>query len=484
MSVHLLHFAGNGGQPLAMNMAMANRHGLIAGATGTGKTVSVQVLAEGFAAEGVPVFVADVKGDLSGLVQPSEISEKFAQRLARVGWKDYKPRSFPVLFWDLFGKTGHPIRTTMSEVGPLLLSSLLQLNETQTGVLYAAFRIADDNGFLLLDLKDLQAMLHWMAHHTKGLSSQYGNITGSSVAAIQRRLLVLEEEGAESFFGEPALQLSDLMRTDFSGQGVISILDARKLINESPRLYATFLLWLLAELFEELPEVGDQEKPRLVFFFDEAHLLFEDAPKSLVDKIEQVVRLIRSKGVGVYFCTQNPLDIPDDVLGQLGLKIQHALRAFTPRDRKTIRAVAQNFRDNPNVEVEREITEVGLGEALVSFLNEKGAPIPVARALICPPQSTIGPATADAIKQRRDSSPIKGKYDQPLDRESAYEQLKERAEKAAKEDPEEEESKGRSSRQSVSDVLYKTIARETGKLLFSTRGRKIFRGILETLARG
>ncbi len=484
MSVHLLHLAGTGGQPLAMNMVMANRHGLIAGATGTGKTVSLQVLAEGFSAAGVPVFMADVKGDLSGLVQPSEISEKFVERLARVGWKDYKPRSFPVLFWDLFGKTGHPIRTTMSEIGPLLLSSLLQLNETQTGVLYAAFRIADDNSFLLLDLKDLQAMLHWMGQHTRDLSAQYGNITGSSLAAIQRRLLVLEEEGAEAFFGEPALQLSDIMQTDFSGQGVISILDARKLVNESPRLYAIFLLWLLAELFEELPEVGDLEKPKLVFFFDEAHLLFEGAPKPLVDKIEQVVRLIRSKGVGVYFCTQNPTDIPDDVLGQLGLKIQHALRAFTPRDRKNIRAVAQNFRDNPNVDVEREITEVGLGEALVSFLNEKGAPIPVVRALICPPQSTIGPASADAIRQRRDNSPIKGKYDQPLDRESAYEQLKERAEKAAKEDSQDTASTRNSSRESVSDVLYKTIARETGKLLFSTRGRKIFRGLLETLTRG
>ncbi len=392
MSYEIL-IGGNGQSQVSLLAKTANRHGMIAGATGTGKTVTLQVLAENFSAMGVPVFLADVKGDLSGLAQAIGMNDKITSRLETIGIKDFSPQSSPTLFWDLFGKQGHPIRTTISDMGPLLLSGLLELNDTQTGILYAAFSIADDSGLLLLDLKDLRSMLNWMGENSKELSSEYGNITSASIGAIQRRLLVLEEQGAEYLLGEPALDLNDLMITDFSGRGVVSILDVTELISKSPRVYATFLLWLLAELFENLPEVGDPEKPKLVLFFDEAHLLFDRAPRPLLDKIEQVVRLIRSKGVSVFFISQSPLDIPSDILGQLGARIQHALRAFTPKDKKAVRTVAQTFRENPQLDTERVITELGTGEALVSVLAEDGSPTPVERVLIRPPQSRIGPLT-------------------------------------------------------------------------------------------
>jgi len=358
-------FVGHGESDLDLLLALANRHGLIAGATGTGKTVTLQILAEGFASRGVPVFMADVKGDLAGISQVGETKPKFVERAQNMGLTDYAPRAFPTVFWDLFGTQGHPIRATVSDMGPLLLARLLDLNDTQAGVLTAAFKVADDDGLLLLDLKDLRALLNYLSENAKTLSSEYGNMSGASIGAIQRGLLGLEQQGADKFFGEPALDLSDLMRTDFSGYGAISVLAADQLM-QSPKLYATFLLWLLSELFEQLPEVGDVAKPKLVFFFDEAHLLFDDAPKALVDKVEQVVRLIRSKGVGVYFVTQNPMDIPEDILGQLGNRIQHALRAFTPKDQKAVRAAAQTLRANANVNVEQAITELAVGEALVA----------------------------------------------------------------------------------------------------------------------
>ena len=374
--------------------AMSNRHGLVAGATGTGKTVTLQILAEGFSRLGVPVFAADVKGDLAGISAAGAPNKEIDRRRGLIPLDGYQQRGYPVAFWDVYGASGHPVHTTISEVGPLLLANLLELNDTQSGVLYAAFRIADEQGLLLLDLKDLKAMLAWMAEHAATLRGEYGNISGASVGAIQRSLLVLEEQGADALFGEPALALSDLMQTDFSGNGVISILDATQLVQKAPRVYAALLLWLLSELFEDLPEAGDAAKPKLVLFFDEAHLLFDGAPKPLLDKIEQVVRLIRSKGVGVYFVTQSPLDVPEDVLGQLGLKIQHALRAFTPKDRQVIKAVAQGFRANPGVDVEAIVTELETGEALVSALDAKGAPQPVSRTLIAPPESRIGPIDA------------------------------------------------------------------------------------------
>ena len=394
-----LLLGGNDTGQVIMNAAMANRHGLIAGATGTGKTVTLQILAEGFSKLGVPVFMADVKGDLSGLSKAGKPHPKIDERIDIIKIEDYQARQYPVVFWDLFGDLGHPFRTTISELGPLLLSTLLELNDTQTGVLYSAFRIADDNELLLLDLKDLRSMLIWMGEHSKELSSEYGNMSAASIGAIQRRLLVLEEQQAEYFFGEPAASIEDLMKTDFSGNGVVSIMDVTKLISKSPRLYATFLLWLLSELFEELPEVGDADRPRLVFFFDEAHLLFDQAPKPLLEKVEQVVRLIRSKGVGVYFISQSPLDIPEDVLGQLGLRIQHALRAFTPKDRKAIKAVADNFRANPDLDTQQIITELGIGEALVSTLDKKGSPTIVERTLLRARESQMGPLTADERKE-------------------------------------------------------------------------------------
>jgi hypothetical protein len=395
-----------------------------------------------------------------------------------------------VVFWDLFGKLGHPFRTTISELGPLLLSTLLELNDTQTGILYSAFRIADDNEMLLLDLKDLRSMLTWMGDHAGELKSEYGNISTASVGAIQRRLLVLEEQKAEHFFGEPAASITDLLKTDFSGNGVISIMDVTRLISRSPRLYATFLLWLLSELFEELPEVGDADRPKLVFFFDEAHLLFDQAPRPLLEKVEQVVRLIRSKGVGVYFITQSPLDIPEDVLGQLGLRIQHALRAFTPKDRKAIRAVAENFRANPDLDSETVITQLGIGEALVSTLDLKGSPTIVERVLVRPPESQMGPLTDAERKEHITRSPFSGKYDEAVDRESAYEMLKERAlqaEQAANEQAEKEQSSKKptrsSTRQSWQEAMVKSAARSIGTTL-GREGGKFLRGILGSLMRG
>ncbi len=411
----------------------ANRHGLIAGATGTGKTITLQGLTEGFSAAGVPVFVADVKGDLAGMAfagsPTSKLHEVFAKRAAEIGDGDWAYRDNPVVFWDLFGEQGHPVRTTISEMGPLLLARLMGLNEVQEGVLAIAFRVADEQQMLLLDLGDLQAMLVWCAENADDLSAQYGNVTKASVGAIQRQLLTLESQGGEHFFGEPALDIMDMIRCDEKGRGYVNILAADKLM-ASPKLYATFLLWLLSELFETLPEVGDPDKPKLVFFFDEAHLLFEDAPPALTDKIEQVVRLIRSKGVGVYFVTQNPIDIPEEVAGQLGNRVQHALRAFTPRDQKAVKAAAETFRPNSKVDVEREITELRVGEALVSLLMTDGAPSPVERTLVKPPCSRAGPLDAKERAIIQSVSPVAGKYDTALDRESAEELLAAKAEQA------------------------------------------------------
>ena len=400
----------------------ANRHGLIAGATGTGKTVTLQRVAEGLSRIGVPVFMADVKGDLAGLSQPGESKGKIKERIESLKLKDVKFEACPVVFWDAFGSQGHPVRTTISEMGPLLLARMLGLNETQAGVLNLAFKIADDNGLLVLDLKDLRAMLQHVGDNAKQFTTQYGNISSASIGAIQRGLLTLDQQGADRFFGEPALNIADLMQTDAKGHGVINILAADKLMS-SPKLYSTLLLWLLSELFEELPEVGDPEKPRLVFFFDEAHLLFSEAPAALLEKVEQVVRLIRSKGVGVYFVTQNPLDIPDTVLGQLGNRVQHALRAFTPRDQKAVKSAATTLRANPKLNVETAITELGVGEALVSFLDDKGRPTVVERAFVVPPGTRIGPITAQERAQLIKASPVAGTYEKTEDRESAYEKL-------------------------------------------------------------
>ena len=403
---------------------VANRHGLIAGATGTGKTVTLQRLAEGFSRIGVPVFMADVKGDLAGLSQPGELKGKVKERIELLKVDPPALEGCPVVFWDAFGEQGHPVRATISEMGPLLLGRMLDLNDTQQGVLTLTFKIADDNGLLLLDLKDLRAMLAYVGGNARQFTTQYGNISAASVGAIQRGLLELEHQGAEKFFGEPALNIADLMQTD-RGRGVVNILAADKLMN-APKLYAVFLLWLLAELFEALPEVGDPDKPKLVFFFDEAHLLFNDAPRALLEKIEQVVRLIRSKGVGVYFVTQNPLDIPDTVLGQLGNRVQHALRAFTPRDQKAVKAAATTLRANPTLDVEAAITELGVGEALVSLLDEKGRPAVVERAFVIPPGSRLGPVSADERDRTIRDSALSGVYDKAVDRESAYERLTQR----------------------------------------------------------
>src|SRR5512136_150577 len=404
---------------------MANRHGLIAGATGTGKTVSLRVLAEQFSKIGVPIFMADVKGDLSGLPFPGGENPKVTERVSKLGLKDFSFEDYPVTFWDVFGEQGHPVRTTISEMGPLLLSRILSLNEIQSGVLSITFKIADDNGLLLLDLKDLRAMAQFVGDNAEQFKTQYGNISAASIGAIQRGLLTLEEQGGDKYFGEPALNIEDLMQTGPEGKGMINILAADKLM-QSPRIYATFLLWLLSELFEQLPEVGDPEKPRLIFFFDEAHLLFEDVPKALEDKIQQVVRLIRSKGVGVYFVTQNPLDIPDTVLGQLGNRVQHALRAFTPKDQKSVKAAAETFRANPKLNVGKAITELAVGEALVSLLDEKGRPNVVERAFVVPPASRIGPLSDAERDAAIKASPIYGHYEKLVDRESAYEKLKNR----------------------------------------------------------
>ncbi len=415
-----------GDAPIFLLPKMANRHGLIAGATGTGKTVTLQTLAESFSARGVPVFMADVKGDLAGVSQPGGGNAKVDQRVKDLQLADWKPEGSPVVFWDVFGESGHPVRATVSEMGPLLLGRLLELNDTQEGVLNMVFRIADERGLLLLDLKDLRSMVQFVADNAAEFKTQYGNVSTASAGAIQRNLLALESQGADKFFGEPALDLEDLLQTQ-NGRGVINILAADKLMQQSPKVYATFLLWLLSELFERLPEVGDVEKPKLVFFFDEAHLLFADIEKALGDKIEQVVRLIRSKGVGVYFVSQNPLDIPDVVLGQLGNRVQHALRAFTPRDQKAVSAAAQTFRQNPKLNVESVLTELGVGEALVSMLEEDGKPGIVQRALIAPPRSQIGPVTPQQRQAIINGSVVFGHYEKTVDRESAYEKLQARA---------------------------------------------------------
>ena len=410
---------------LALLPALANRHGLITGATGTGKTITLQVLAERFSSIGVPVFLADAKGDLSGLAAAGKTSPKLEERLHHLGVTDWMPTSFPTVFWDVFGQQGHPVRATISDMGPLLLARLLNLNDTQSGVLQLVFKIADDQGLMLLDLKDLRAMVQHVGEHAKEFTSEYGNVSAASIGAIQRALLTLGEQGGDSFFGEPMLDIADLMQTD-NGKGVVNILAADKLMG-APRLYATFLLWLLAELVEHLPEVGDLEQPKLVFFFDEAHLLFSDAPPALLEKIEQVVRLIRSKGVGVYFVTQNPLDIPDSVLGQLGNRVQHALRAFTPRDQKAVKAAADTMRANPGFDAATVITELGVGEALVSFLDEHGRPGIVERAMVLPPSSRIGPLSAEERRAAIADSPIAGHYEKAVDRESAYEKLRGKA---------------------------------------------------------
>jgi DNA helicase HerA-like ATPase len=420
---------GRGEKPEYLTLALANRHGLVTGATGTGKTVTLQVLAEGFSKAGVPVFAADIKGDLSGIAAVGEAKEAFVKRAKELGI-EYQPDEFPAMFWDLYGEEGHPIRATVTEMGPLLLSRLLDLNETQEGVLNIAFRLADDQGLALLDLKDLRAILGFISEKAAEIQKTYGNVSGASVGSIQRQLLVLENQGADKFFGEPALNIEDFMRTDRDGRGVISLLAADKLM-QNPRLYGTFLLWMLSELFEELPEVGDVDKPKLVFFFDEAHLLFTDAPKALLDKIEQVVRLVRSKGVGVYFVTQNPLDVPDKVAAQLGNRVQHALRAFTPRDQKAVRAAAETFRQNPDLDTATVITELGKGEALVSFLEGNGTPSMVERCMICPPSARVGPVTPAERQAIIAKSPVKGKYETTIDRESAFEMLQARTQDAA-----------------------------------------------------
>ena len=426
-------FVGKGSKPEVLTLALANRHGLVTGATGTGKTVTLQVLAEGLSRAGVSVFAADVKGDLSGISEAGEAKEAFVARAKSLGL-DYEPDQFPVVFWDLFGEQGHPIRATISEMGPLLLSRLMDLNDVQEGVINICFRVADEQGLVILDLKDLRAVLGFISDHAAELTVQYGNVSKATIGTIQRQLLVLENQGGSKFFGEPALALKDFIRTDRDGRGFVNILAADKLM-ESPRLYATFLLWLLSELFEELPEVGDPPKPKLCFFFDEAHLLFNEAPKALLDKIEQVVRLIRSKGVGVYFVTQNPLDVPDKVLAQLGNRVQHALRAFTPRDQKAVRAAAETFRANPKLDTAKVIMELGKGEALVSFLEGNGTPSMVERCMIRPPSARLGPITPEERKALIASSPVKGKYDQAIDSESAYEVLQRRMQSGAADGP-------------------------------------------------
>jgi len=478
-----------------LDASMANRHGLVSGATGTGKTVTLQGLAESFSSIGVPVFVTDIKGDLAGLSQAGKPHAKIDERVNSIAIEGYQQRARPTVLWDVFEKQGLPLRVTVSDMGPLLLSNLLELNDTQTGILYACFDLADEEGLLLLDLKDLKSMLNWMAENAKELKSDYGNISSSSVAAITRKLLVLEQQGADQFFGEPALNLADIMITDFSGLGLINILDATQLSSQSPRVYAAFLLWFLSELYENLPEVGDAEKPRFVCFFDEAHLLFDKSSKALVEKIEQIVRLIRSKGVGIYFVTQSPLDIPQDILGQLGLRIQHALRAFTPKDKKAVNTVAETFRPNPKLDIKQEIGLLGTGEALVSTLLANGAPSIVEKTLIRPPESQIGPVDQNTRQDLIKRSPLYSRYFQDIDRDSAFELLKKRAEEkehqlqqsreqqalekerlAAEKASRPRRSAGRP-RQSFAEAMIKSTMRSVG----STLGRRIVRGLLGSL---
>ena len=517
-------------RPETLLLRYANRHGLVTGATGTGKTVTLQILAESFSNAGVPVFCADIKGDLSGIAAIGEAKDFLVKRAGQVKLDPYEFQEFPVIFWDLFGEKGHPIRATISEMGPLLLSRLMNLSDAQEGVMNIAFRSADEEGLLLLDLKDLQAMLAHIADRADEIGHKYGNVSKASVGAIQRSLLVLEQQGGENFFGEPALRIEDLMRTTRDGRGAINVLAADKLMM-NPRLYATFLLWLMSELFEALPEIGDPDRPRLVFFFDEAHLLFDEAPKILIDRVEQVVRLIRSKGVGVYFVTQNPLDVPETVLAQLGNRIQHALRAYTPREQKAVRASAETFRPNPDFDCAEAITQLGVGEALVSTLEAKGIPSMVQRTLIRPPSSRLGPLTDPEREKLQALSPVAGQYDKPVDRESAFEMLEKKAAEAARAEQEAQESeeaapadsgRGRtrwtlpdfeggggsrdrddddfeedyrrrrssrtrsapkprtSNRQTVAEAAIKSVVRSVG----SSLGRALVRGVLGSLKRG
>ncbi|HEX4984736.1 MAG TPA: helicase HerA-like domain-containing protein [Burkholderiales bacterium] len=484
--------------------ALANRHGLITGATGTGKTVTLQTMAEGFSSIGVPVFMADVKGDLAGLSQPGTTNPRLKERIDRLALGEFAFGACPTVFWDVYGALGHPVRATVSEMGPLLLARLLNLNDTQAGVLTLVFKIADDKGLLLLDLKDLRAMVQHVGDNARQFTTEYGNISAASIGAIQRGLIAIDEQGGDHFFGEPALNIDDLLQTDDKGRGIINILAADKLMN-APKAYATLLLWLLSELFEHMPEVGDPEKPKLVFFFDEAHLLFNDAPPALLEKIEQVVRLIRSKGVGVYFVTQNPLDVPDTVLAQLGNRVQHALRAFTPRDQKAVKTAATTLRANPQLDVGKAITELGVGEALVSFLDEKGRPAVVERAFVLPPHSRIGPVTADERAAVLRRSPVAGIYDKVVDRESAYEVLKARRDAPAGASPGQAAPApaspppasstggsvlgdvlgsvfggGSSRRQSAGEAMVKSAARAIG----SEMGRQIMRGVLGSILGG
>ena len=484
---------GGSGQPETLRLDRANRHGLVAGATGTGKTVTLQILAQGLSDAGVPVFAADVKGDLSGVAAPGEPGEKMLAR-ARSMNLELVPQAAPTLFWDLFGEKGHPIRATVSEVGPLLIARMLELNDVQEGVLSVVFRAADEEGLLLLDLKDLQAALTFAAENAAALGARYGNVSTATVATIQRKLLVLEDQGGARLFGEPALDLGDFMRRDETGRGYVSILAADRLI-ASPRLYATFLLWLMSELFEVLPEVGDADRPKLAFFFDEAHLLFRDAPKSLLEKIEQVVRLIRSKGVGVYFVTQNPADIPDAVLGQLGNRIQHALRAYTPADQKGLRAAASSFRTNPEFNTAEAIQALGVGEALVSVLDEKGAPTVVQKTLIRPPVSRLGPLTPAERTAVLGASPLRGIYEAAVDRESAFEVLRARTEARTRAEAAEAEAEARSVPPARArtprapaagrgrQTLTETFAKQFLRTLASAAGREILRGVLGGMRR-
>jgi len=475
---------------VALLPALANRHGLITGATGTGKTVTLQVIAERMSAIGVPVFMADVKGDLAGLSQAGTSSPKLAQRLSQLGLPTPDWTAFPTVFWDVFGEQGHPVRATVSDLGPLLLARILGLNDTQTGVLTLVFKLADDNGLLLLDVKDLRALLQYAGDNAAQLQTGYGNISAASIGAIQRGLLALEQQGGDRFLGEPMLNIDDVLQTD-RGRGVVNILVADRLL-QAPQLYATLLLWLLSELYEKLPEVGDPEKPRLVFFFDEAHLLFTDAPKVLLDKIEQVVRLVRSKGVGVFFVTQNPLDVPDLVLGQLGNRVQHALRAYTPRDQKAVKTAATTMRANPNIDTEKAITELGVGEALISFLDEKGRPNPVERVFVLPPASRIGPITPEERRAVLEASTLNGVYDKPVDRESAYEKLAGRAQRTAPAggsvasgggfwDSVKDSLGGLATGSGRKDSLVEAMAKSAARTVGSTVGREIVRGVLGSL---
>ena len=482
MLVDDLIYLGTSTKPEYLALEYANRHGLITGATGTGKTISLQILAEGFSRAGVPVFCADVKGDLSGVAARGTPKDFLAKRADDIGFGDFEYDSFPTIFWDLFGRQGHPVRTTVSEMGPLLFSRMLDLNATQEGVINIAFKLADDEGLLLLDLRDLRALLIEIGNNAKEISLTYGNVSTASIGAIQRALLVLEQQSGGLFFGERAMDIRDLMRTDGDGRGFISVLAADELMM-TPRLYATFLLWLLSELFEELPEVGNPDKPKLVFFFDEAHLLFNDAPKILLQRVEQVVKLVRSKGVGVYFVTQNPADMPDAVLAQLGNRVQHALRAYTPKEQKAVRAAAETFRPNPDFNTSEVITQLGVGEALVSTLESKGVPSMVGRTMMRPPSSRMGPIQLAERRKIIANSPVAGLYDEIIDRESAFEVLKKRA---ARQQQEEEKARPlpsnnrSSSRQGVTETAVKQLARTLAREL----GNSLVRGILGSLRRG